>query len=59
MGQRSHEIAFCGVSAAIGTVLLHLGGLIPGATYCAPMLGMLPLPRWRNTAGGLPSAFTL
>jgi hypothetical protein len=43
MGQRSHEIAFCGVSAAIGTVLLLLGGLIPGATYCAPMLGMLPL----------------
>lgn len=43
MGRRSHEIAFCGVSAALGTVLLLLGGLIPGTTYCAPVLGMLPL----------------
>lgn len=43
MGRQSHEIAFCGVSAALGTVLLLLGGLIPGATYCAPVLGMLPL----------------
>lgn len=41
--RRSHEIAFCGVLAALGTVLLLLGGLVPGATYCAPMLGMLPL----------------
>ncbi|BAL01410.1 hypothetical protein OBV_42110 [Oscillibacter valericigenes Sjm18-20] len=40
---RSHEIAFCGVSAALGTVLLLLGSLVPGATYCAPVLGMLPL----------------
>lgn len=43
MGRQCHEIAFCGVSAALGTVLLLLGGLIPGATYCAPVLGMLPL----------------
>ncbi len=43
MGRRSHEIAFCGVAAALATVLLLLGGLIPGTTYCAPMLGMLPL----------------
>ncbi len=43
MGQKSHRIAFCGMSAALGTVLLLLGGLIPGATYCAPVLGMLPL----------------
>lgn len=43
MGRKCHEIAFCGVSAALGTVLLLLGGLVPGATYCAPVLGMLPL----------------
>lgn len=40
---RSRWTALCGVSAALGTVLLLLGGLIPGATYCAPLLGMLPL----------------
>lgn len=57
MGRRSHEIAFCGMSAALGTVLLLLGGLVPGATYCAPMLGMLPLlPAlaeygWRSALG--------
>lgn len=39
----SHMTAFCGVSAALSVVLLLLGGLVPGATYCAPMLGMLPL----------------
>lgn len=39
----SRRTALCGVSAALGTVLLLLGGLIPGATYCAPLLGMLPL----------------
>ena len=40
---RSRWTALCGVSAALGTALLLLGGLIPGATYCAPLLGMLPL----------------
>ena len=39
----SREVAFCGVMAAMGSVLLLLGSLIPGATYCAPILGMLPL----------------
>lgn len=40
---RSREVAFCGVMAAMSGTLLLLGGLIPGATYCAPVLGMLPL----------------
>ena len=40
---RSRRTALCGVSAALGTALLLLGGLIPGATYCTPLLGMLPL----------------
>ncbi|WP_312941898.1 hypothetical protein [Oscillibacter sp.] len=43
MGRQSHEIALCGVTAALGTVLLTLGSIIPGATYCAPLLGMLTL----------------
>lgn len=43
MGRQSHEIALCGVAASLGTVLLLLGGIIPGATYCAPLLAMLAL----------------
>lgn len=42
MGRQTHEIALCGVTAALGTVLL-LGGALPGATYCAPLLGMAVL----------------
>lgn len=41
--QKSREIAYCGISAALASVLVLLGGLLPGATYCAPILGMLPL----------------
>ena len=43
MREKSRELAFCGVSAALSVVLLLLSGLIPGATFCAPVLGMLPL----------------
>lgn len=43
MGRQSHEIALCGVAAALGIVLLLLGCMIPGATYCAPPLAMLAL----------------
>lgn len=43
MGRKSRELAFCGVLSALGTVLVLLGSLLPGSTYCAPILGMLPL----------------
>lgn len=67
MGRRSHEIALCGVSAALGTVFLLLGGLIPGTTYCAPFLGMLALlpvlseygPRPALSVYGVTAALTL
>ena len=37
----SRRIAFCALTAALGTVLMCLGGLIPIATYCSPMLASL------------------
>lgn len=55
MGRQSHEIALCGVSAALGTVLLLLGGLVPGATYCAPLLGMLALLPILSECGARPA----
>ena len=43
MHGKSGPIALCGVLAALAAVLMLLGGIFPGATYCAPLLGMLPL----------------
>ena len=43
--RRSYRIAFCALMAALGTALMSLGGLIPIATYCSPMLtGILLIP---------------
>lgn len=43
--RQSSKIAFCGLMTALSVVLLLSGGLIPVATYCAPMLsGLLLLP---------------
>lgn len=39
----SRKAALCGMMAALGVVWMLLGGLVPGSTYCAPVLGMLPL----------------
>jgi len=35
--------AFCSMMTALSVVLLLLSSLVPGATYSAPILGMLPL----------------
>ena len=40
---KSREIALCGMMNALAVVLLSLGGLIPIATYCAPLLAMAVL----------------
>ena len=40
---RSREIALCGVLTAAAIVILLLGGLIPMATFCAPLLAMAVL----------------
>lgn len=42
---RSKKIAFCGMIVALSVVLMLSGGLIPIATYCAPMFcALLLLP---------------
>lgn len=49
MRQKSREIALSGVLTALAVVVLLLGGLIPPATYCAPMLAILVLiPVWEE-----------
>lgn len=43
--KRSAKAAFCGVMTALGVTFMALGGLIPLATYVAPMLaGVLLVP---------------
>lgn len=42
---QSSKIAFCGLMVALSVTLMLSGGLIPIATYCAPMFGgVLLLP---------------
>ncbi len=41
--QKSRRMALCGVLAALAVVLLSLGGMIPFATFCCPILAMLCL----------------
>ena len=43
MHGKSGPIALCGVLAALAAVLMLLGGIFPGATYCAPLLASLVL----------------
>jgi len=43
--EQSGKIAFCGLMAALSIALMLTGGMIPIATYCAPMAaGVLLLP---------------
>lgn len=43
--KESSRIAFCGLMVALSVALMLTGGLIPIATYCAPMAaGLLLLP---------------
>lgn len=43
--KESSKIAFCGLMVALSVALMLSGGLIPIATYCAPMAaGLLLLP---------------
>ncbi|MBE6918616.1 MAG: hypothetical protein E7469_02900 [Ruminococcaceae bacterium] len=37
----SRRLALCGVLAALALVLLNMGGLLPLATFCCPVLAML------------------
>ena len=53
---KSREMALCGVLCALAAALLTLGGVVPIATFCAPMLAMavlLPvLEEWGPKAAG-------
>ena len=40
---KSRQMALCGVLCALAAVFLTLGGVIPIATFCAPMLAMAAL----------------
>lgn len=40
---RARPLALCGVLAALAVALLCLGGVIPGAVFCAPILAMAAL----------------
>lgn len=40
---RSYTVAFCALMAALGAAIMLAGGLIPIATYCAPMLSAVLL----------------
>ena len=37
--KQSSKVAFCGMMVALSVALMLTGGLVPIATYCAPMLG--------------------
>lgn len=41
--KKTREIALCGVLGALAAVLIMLGGFIPIATYCCPVLASLVL----------------
>ena len=40
---RTFQIAMCGVLGALSVAILAMGGLLPLATYCAPMLAGIAL----------------
>ncbi len=42
--KQSGKVAFCGMMVALSVALMLTGGLVPIATYCAPMLGGILLP---------------
>ena len=49
------RLALCGVLAGLCTALMCLGGILPGATYCAPLLASLVLIPAREECGAKPA----
>ena len=43
MGKRSKRMALCGMMTALAVVVMLLGGAIPLATFCCPVLASLAL----------------
>lgn len=52
MHKKSAQIALCGVLAGLAAALMMLGGILPAATYCAPLLASLVLIPAREECGG-------
>ena len=40
---KSREIALCGMMNALAVVIMNLGGIVPMATFCTPVLAMIVL----------------
>ena len=51
MNEASRRMALGGVLAALGTGIMLLGGVIPAATFCCPVLASLALVPMREEAG--------
>ena len=51
MHKKSAQIALCGVLAGLAAALMALGGLLPAATYCTPLLASLVLIPAREECG--------
>lgn len=52
MRKRSTQsIALCGILSALGTMILLLGGLIPGTVYATPLLAAIFLVAVKREAG--------
>lgn len=47
----THKVAFCSIMAALGTVIMLTGGLIPVFTYCSPLIAALLLIPVSQEAG--------
>lgn len=56
MGRESRRLALGGVSCALAVVTLLLGGLLPAATFCAPLLAMAVLLPVLEEYGSRPAA---
>ena len=52
MHKKSAQIALCGVLAGLAAALMMLGGILPAATYCAPLLASFVLIPAREECGG-------
>lgn len=51
MRKKSAQVALCGVLAGLAASLMALGGILPAATYCAPLLASLVLIPAREECG--------
>lgn len=51
MGKRSYPLALCGLLSGLAVTAMLLGGVIPAAVYCCPILAMVILLPVREEFG--------